>query len=237
MIGVACVIADMATTHPLPNVSASRGPSAARIPALTGIRIVPATMIFFYHWLFDATDAWPSLTRAIFKQGYLRLATPTPKITGQWASALIGLSIGLIWLLAVGIDMLALTEAGSPLFFVLNAGVAAATAILLLGLASDTQMRSLVTRCLASRLFVFLGQISYALFLTQLTEPIQWLYWVGLGQYGGIEGRWPRTLLLYIAVLAINAVLYLLIERPLASISLRTHQKPYRNSCDTLTNL
>ncbi len=374
--------------------------SASRIPALTGIRIIPATMIFFYHWLFDATDAWPSFARAIFKQGYLavaiffattgflvtiryaqrlptlqygrfvwqrivriyplywvvltgfavalgrpvgiipqnsgdllilyamlqsffpplllaglqtawtltisemfywaapfilrclplplsigqwllrmcalvvlgiglayllsqlptrpgtllgapigyllfrtvfgrlseflcgmlagliylRLTTPTPELPNNLASGLIGVGIGLIWLLAVSIDSLGLSEASSPLFFILNASVAAATAILLLGLACDTQLNNFVTRALSSRFMVFLGQISYALFLIQLTEPCQWLYWVGLGQYGGIEGRWPRALLLYIAALAISAALYQVIERPIAYASQRARQ-------------
>lgn len=379
-------------------------PPTALIPALTGIRIVPATMIFFYHWLFDATDAWPSVARAIFKQGYLAVAIffattgflfairyaqrldslhygrfvwrrllriyplyfsvltlfavmlgrpegIIPKHAGdllilyamlqsffpplllaglqtawtltisemfylaaplllvclpahnsfrQWvarvfglcaialgiaylfsqlmawpgtiigaplsyllfrtilgrvpeflfgmlaglvyvrwtaakstptsrvATGMIGLGIVVILGLAILIDSFVPPETNAPLFFVLNAGVAAATAVLLLGLASDIHQRNAITRVLGTRPLVFLGQISYALFLIQLTEPCQWLYWVGLGQLGGIEGRWLRALLLYIASLAISAALHLLIERPFAQLGLKIQQKPVK---------
>ena len=374
--------------------------SRLHIPALSGVRIVPASMIFFYHWLFDATDAWPSALRAIFKQGYLGVAiffalsgflfalryapnlpntsasqygrfvlhrflriyplyffiltvfvvwigrpeglVPTARghlfllyallqsfsppllLAGvqtawtltisemfyllapwllrampfgsawrrqfafvglisvfglglafglsrlpAWPGSLIGAPLGyvlfrtiigrlpefllgvlaghcylrhqmhpgpftrylpkLIWpgialilVCALMMDGLNVPEANSILFFVLNAGTAVATAVALLGLASDISRQHIVTRFLSQKPMIFLGKISYAFFLIQLTEPCQWLYWI---VFGSIEGRWSRAILLYVATLAFSALLYLMIEKPTDRLVRKLEQK------------
>ena len=69
---------------------------------------------------------------------------------------------------------------------------------------------------------IFLGKISYAFFLIQLTEPCQWLYWI---VFGSIEGRWSRAILLYVATLAFSALLYLMIEKPTDRLVRKLEQK------------
>ena len=103
---------------------------------------------------------------------------------------------------------------GSLLNRVLGIGAALATAIIILGMTYDDLQSSLVSKILSSRPAVYLGKISYALFLIQLTEPCQWIYWVLLGANAGIENRILRAVLLYGITLIIAAILYELIERP-----------------------
>ena len=85
---------------------------------------------------------------------------------------------------------------------------------LILGTAYDNQGKSIVTRLLSAKWVVYLGFFSYALYLIQLTEPVQWLYWLGLGEYAGIENRIVRAILLYIVVAPITILLYKLVEKP-----------------------
>jgi peptidoglycan/LPS O-acetylase OafA/YrhL len=107
-------------------------------------------------------------------------------------------------------------EPGAPLNHALDLGVAFFGSCLILGLACDCSRSrpNLVTRVLASPVMVYLGVISYALFLIQLTEPCQWLYWILLGEMLGIENRIVRAILLYAMTTALAAILYKLIERP-----------------------
>jgi peptidoglycan/LPS O-acetylase OafA/YrhL len=85
---------------------------------------------------------------------------------------------------------------------------------LILGTAFDAQGISRITRLLSARWVVYLGFFSYALYLIQLTEPVQWLYWLALGEYAGIENRIVRALLLYMVVAPITFLLYKLVEKP-----------------------
>jgi peptidoglycan/LPS O-acetylase OafA/YrhL len=126
----------------------------------------------------------------------------------------------LIWIGVVGasISIVALdlieSELGSLLNRTLAFSVALFSSSLILGMASDSLRSNLVTRGLGSRLLVYLGKISYALFLIQLTEPCQWTYWILLGETLGVEDRILRAILLYVAATAMAAILYELIERP-----------------------
>ncbi len=92
--------------------------------------------------------------------------------------------------------------------------VALASSVLVLATALDDKNKNPVTRFLGLRWMVYLGAISYALYLIQLTEPIQWLYWLALGKYGGIENRILQAVLIYLIATPIAALFYELIEKP-----------------------
>ncbi len=103
---------------------------------------------------------------------------------------------------------------GSPENRGLEFLVALACSVLVFATALDDNQRNPVTRFLGLRWMVYLGAISYALYLIQLTEPIQWLYWLGLGEYGGIENRILQAVLIYLVATPIAALFYELIEKP-----------------------
>jgi peptidoglycan/LPS O-acetylase OafA/YrhL len=103
---------------------------------------------------------------------------------------------------------------GAPENRVLGFLIALAGSVLVLATALDDDNRNPVTRFLGLRWMVYLGAISYALYLIQLTEPIQWLYWLGLGEYGGIENRIFQAVLIYLIATPIAALFYELIEKP-----------------------
>ena len=129
------------------------------------------------------------------------------------ASKLIWLSIAGMYLSTVLLDYLNYPLGSFPdrsLAFL----VALFSSGLILGTAYDDQHTSIITRLLSARWVVYLGFVSYALYLIQLTEPVQWLYWLGLGEYAGIENRIVRAVLLYIIVTPIAALLYMLVEKP-----------------------
>ena len=88
-------------------------------------------------------------------------------------------------------------------------------AMLILGMSLDQSRTSATTRLLASRAAVYLGVISYALYLIQLTEPIQWLHWLAIGKYGGVENQIVRAILIYIISTPIAMLLYEWVEKPL----------------------
>ena len=58
---------------------------------------------------------------------------------------------------------------------------------------------------------VYLGKLSYGLYLVQLTEPCQWIYWIALG---AVQIRELRAVLLYIATTVMCVILYELVEKP-----------------------
>ncbi len=89
--------------------------------------------------------------------------------------------------------------------------VALCASLVILFLACDEAHLSLISRLLGSRILVFAGQISYVLYLVQLTEPVQYLYWVVLGD---TVPRVPRALLLYLGATALSALLYFIVEVP-----------------------
>ena len=92
--------------------------------------------------------------------------------------------------------------------------VALGSGLLIFGLAGDKDRRSWVTCGLGAPLLDYLGRVSYALYLIQLTEPIQWIYWVGIGE--AISPlRLPRTIVLYGVTTLIAIALYHLVELPL----------------------
>ncbi len=130
------------------------------------------------------------------------------------ASALIWLGIAGAFAAIVALDVTG-GEPGSPFNHALDLSVACFASSLILGMACDyvCSRSNLVTRALGSPVMVYLGVISYSLFLVQLTEPCQWLYWILLGRMG-VENRIARAILLYVIVTALAAVLYKLIERP-----------------------
>ncbi|MCA9931784.1 MAG: acyltransferase [Anaerolineales bacterium] len=99
--------------------------------------------------------------------------------------------------------------------------IALASSVLVLATALDNKNRHPVTRLLGLRWMVYLGTISYALYLIQLTEPIQWLYWLALGKYGGIENRILQAVLIYLMATPIAALFYELIEKPAQRLLLR----------------
>jgi peptidoglycan/LPS O-acetylase OafA/YrhL len=123
----------------------------------------------------------------------------------------------LTWLSAAGLFALIMAldvstaEIGSPLNRALAFGVALFSSTLILGLVCDRSRTHPITRTLGSRVMVYLGSISYPLFLIQLTEPCQWLYWILLGP---VENRILRAALLYVVSTPIAALLHALIERP-----------------------
>ncbi len=92
--------------------------------------------------------------------------------------------------------------------------IALASSVLILAIALDDTTRNPVARFLSWRWVVYLGSISYALYLIELTEPIQWLYWLALGKYGGVENRILQAVLIFLITIPIAAVWYELIEKP-----------------------
>ncbi|MCP4536955.1 MAG: acyltransferase [Chloroflexi bacterium] len=126
-------------------------------------------------------------------------------------SSVVGMAVSIIILNVVN------SELGSPLNHTLVFGVAFFSSLLILGLACDhtCPKPTFITRGLSSPVMVYLGVISYALYLIQLTEPCQWLYWILLGVVFGIENRIVQAILLYVIATALAAALYHLVERPL----------------------
>jgi peptidoglycan/LPS O-acetylase OafA/YrhL len=128
-----------------------------------------------------------------------------------------GYSWLLIWVGVVGTGIgIVLTnviggEIGSYANRAVTFMVAITCGISVLGMALDSSNRNLITRVLGSRPLVYLGKLSYGLYLIQLTEPCQWVYWILLGS---IEDRVIRAVLLYGAATLMCAVLYALIEHP-----------------------
>ena len=103
---------------------------------------------------------------------------------------------------------------GSPLNRSLAFAISLFAAALFLGLSLDQAKVSFITKLFASRTAVYLGITSFALYLVQLTEPIQWLYWLFLGERLGITNQIWRAVWLYGVTIAISAVLYHLVEAP-----------------------
>ena len=126
----------------------------------------------------------------------------------------------IIWLGLLGMyaSMLVLAEnpsdLGTPSNRFLAFLVALFAAVCFWGLSLDQNQQSFVTRILASRPLIFLGVTSYALYLVQLTEPIQWLYWVFLGNWLGIKNQVWRAISLLPLTIGISALLYYFVERP-----------------------
>lgn len=106
------------------------------------------------------------------------------------------------------------TELGSPLNRTLAFGVALFASIIIAAMASDKKRTSPLTWILSTRPIVYLGSISYALFLIQLTEPCQWLYWILLGEMVGVENRIWRAIWLYAITIFMATILYEGIEKP-----------------------
>jgi peptidoglycan/LPS O-acetylase OafA/YrhL len=123
----------------------------------------------------------------------------------------------LIWAGLAGIvggillSHLAGSEIGSPANRATGAGVSFACAVLVLGMALDGSNRNVATRVFGSRLMVYLGKLSYGLYLIQLTEPCQWTYWIALGT---IQDRIPHAVALYVITTLMCAVLYESVEKP-----------------------
>ncbi|MCB0037513.1 MAG: acyltransferase, partial [Anaerolineales bacterium] len=103
---------------------------------------------------------------------------------------------------------------GSPANRFLAFSIAGGVSILILGTSCDAAQNSLITRFLSLRVMVYLGVTSYALYLIQLTEPIQWLYWLLLGNYLSIENQIWRAVFLYLIAIPLSALLYEFIEKP-----------------------
>ena len=145
--------------------------------------------------------------------GFLFLRRDTFAQLSRHTGKLISLSAVGVFVLFVALDV-STAELGAPLNRALAFGVALFGSGLILGLACDDSRTHPITQGLGSRAMVYLGSISYALFLIQLTEPCQWSYWVLLGQTLGVEHRILRAVLLYVVATFIAAILYQLVERP-----------------------
>jgi peptidoglycan/LPS O-acetylase OafA/YrhL len=140
--------------------------------------------------IFLNRERWPALTRR--------------------ASAISLVSTGLLALFFVAIEAWAPPEQAVA-HRALSVCVAASAAGLILGLACDEKRASPLSRLLGSKPLEYAGRISYVLYLIQLTEPLQYIYWIVLG---GNLPRVPHALALYVAATLISAVLYHVIERP-----------------------
>lgn len=132
---------------------------------------------------------------------------------GRYARGLAWLNTFGMYAMVVALDMID-AEAGSPLNRTVAFLVALFSASLILSLSLDNGRRTLLGRGLGSRVMVYLGAISYALYLIQLTEPCQWLYWIFLGETAGVENRIWQAILLYVLATLLAALMYELIERP-----------------------
>ena len=126
----------------------------------------------------------------------------------------------LIWgsVMLIYVTILLLVIIGFPTGTPGNRGlgfvIALASSVLILAIALDDKNRNPVARFLSWRWVVYLGSISYALYLIELTEPIQWLYWLALGKYGRVENRILQAVLIFFITIPIAAVWYELVEKP-----------------------
>lgn len=105
-------------------------------------------------------------------------------------------------------------ELGTAVNRTLSWGVALFASGFILGTAVDTTHPTWPTRLLATRALLYLGATSYALYLIQLTEPVQWFFWLFLGKEMGITHMLWRAFWLYVLTIFISAALYELVERP-----------------------
>ena len=106
---------------------------------------------------------------------------------------------------------LAARELGTPANRALGFSVALSCSVFILGMSLDNDCKNLITRLMGSRLMVYLGKLSYGLYLIQLTEPCQWAYWILLGS---IQSRVPHAMALYAIATLMCAALYEFVEKP-----------------------
>ena len=176
----------------------------------------PATYLLHYSLFGHLPDFLAGMVSGLI---YLRRDT-LPNLT-RWASPLIWLSVAGAYACMVA-TVLTNGPLGSPLNRTLTFGVALFSSSALLGMACDSRQRNLVTRALSWKPIVYLGTTSYALYLIQLTQPCQWLYWSFFGDTLGIADRIARAVLSYAGTAVLAAGLYELIEHP-AQQWLNTH--------------
>lgn len=132
---------------------------------------------------------------------------------GPTAHWLIGGGILGIYGCMLGLDTVA-TELGSPINRMLGFGVALCSSLVIFGLACDKIQSNPISKWLGTPWMVYLGGISYALYLIQLTAPCQWLFWILLGEKIGVSDLIVRAVLLYAVASLLAAFLYQTIERP-----------------------
>lgn len=113
----------------------------------------------------------------------------------------------------IALDLLE-TELGSPTNRLLAFGVAFFASIIIAAMVTDERQTNPITWILSRRPVVYLGSISYALFLIQLTEPCQWMYWIFLGELCHVENRIWRAVWLYGIATILAIVLFEGIEKP-----------------------
>ncbi len=99
-------------------------------------------------------------------------------------------------------------------------GFAMCASALMYALAGGARPLFWLDRLFSSRPLRALGRLSFVLFLIQLTEPVQWVYWVGLGALSH-EQLVLRVVLTLVFALALSALLVVLIERPLHAVAAR----------------
>jgi len=145
--------------------------------------------------------------------GFLFLRQDADSRIAHYSSAMTwaGLIGSLVCMIALDASS---SELGSPANQLIALGIALCVGSLIAGMACSRRGSNPVSRILGTRVMVYLGSISYALFLIQLTEPCQWLYWVFLGEACGIENQIVRAVLLYGLTNGIAAILYEVVERP-----------------------
>jgi peptidoglycan/LPS O-acetylase OafA/YrhL len=127
--------------------------------------------------------------------------------------ALIGGGVLGVYAAMLGLDTVA-TEYGSPLNRLLGFGVALGASLVIFGMACDERQANPLSRWLGTWWMAYLGTISYALYLVQLTEPCQWLFWILLGVKLNVSDLVLRALLLYPLASVLSAGLYHAVERP-----------------------
>lgn len=185
---------------------AARLPLAALLPdTLIG---APDTYILHYSIFGHLPDFLAGMAC-----GLIFLRHDAFSLVERYARLLAWGSLAAIYALILALDAVKM-ELGSPLNRALAFGVALFSSVMILSLSSERMKKGLLSWLLGNRVMAYLGTISYALFLIQLTEPCQWIYWVFLGVRCGVQNQVWRAILLYPIATVIAVILYELVERP-----------------------
>jgi peptidoglycan/LPS O-acetylase OafA/YrhL len=145
----------------------------------------------------------------------------------RYARMAIWVGVAGAWICIIVLDTLQV-ELGSLTDWSLTWGAALFTSLIAAAIVCDEKRANPITWLLSTRPVVYLGSLSYALFLIQLTEPCQWMYWIFLGEVGAVEHRIWRAVLLYGIAIALSAALYQGVEKPARHLLRRMVRDPSR---------